>query len=225
LYLGRPLTPRDKLLPHRFEEDGIISLFKNGGWHAGGECPNCGNIGPDCFACQNCLPQGFLYMTADPFIVVVAEPHQLGVMANFVHVALTAELNPVASCAHFLLLLNMLGGRIYKTTISMQQSSTITTTTAKSWLPRSAALFGRKYLTSENYATRTFMAMTLSQKPLQPRRNSLQRLNCCTPNAMKYWNMIPNISSWIYATSSEPQHPHLCKTGSTRTNPSSWKAL
>ncbi len=47
-------------------------------------------------------------MTADPLSHVVAEPHQLGVMANFVHVALTAELNPVTSRAHFLLLLDNL---------------------------------------------------------------------------------------------------------------------
>jgi hypothetical protein len=43
-------------------------------------------------------------MTADPFIDVVANPHQLGVMAHLIHVALTTKPNPVASRAHFLLL-------------------------------------------------------------------------------------------------------------------------
>ncbi len=47
-------------------------------------------------------------MTADPLYDVATEPHQLGVMANFVHVAFTAKPNLVMSRAHFLLLLDSL---------------------------------------------------------------------------------------------------------------------
>jgi hypothetical protein len=104
--VSRLQVPHDKLLPTKFDEDGHVLFFKNGSWHTGEECPNCGNIGPACFACHNCNPLGFLYLTESLGVELISNLQQLAVMAHLVHTALAAEPNRDASSAHFLFLLD-----------------------------------------------------------------------------------------------------------------------
>jgi hypothetical protein len=43
-------------LPVRINLECDVTIWKDGMWHPGGECLNCGELGPGCYPCTQCTP-------------------------------------------------------------------------------------------------------------------------------------------------------------------------
>ena len=93
-------------LPWRLDDDGNLTIWKDGVWHPVGECIQCEELGPACFHCTKCKPPGHLYvgggMTLDDFMV---NPPKVAAMALLVHASLQDFPDPHAAHSHFLFLL------------------------------------------------------------------------------------------------------------------------
>ncbi len=93
-------------LPHRLDENEVLTIWKDGVWHPYGECCVCNYLGPWHFHCQRCAPNGCLYMKGEPWQEVDAvNPQKLATIAGMVHTTLAAEPDPEESRSHFLSLL------------------------------------------------------------------------------------------------------------------------
>jgi hypothetical protein len=96
-------------LPIRINAECDVTIRKDGMWHPGGECLNCGELGPGNYPCTQCAPDNFLYVIAghEPDGVDF-DPRKLGVVAHLVHSTLRDQPEPEAARRHFILLLESL---------------------------------------------------------------------------------------------------------------------
>jgi hypothetical protein len=96
-------------LPVRVNLECDVTIWKDGMWHPGGECLDCGELGPGYNPCTQYGPDRFLYVIADhePDGVHI-DPWKLGVLAHLVHSTLRDEPDPEAARRHFILLLESL---------------------------------------------------------------------------------------------------------------------
>lgn len=91
-------------LPSRLEDDGDMTIWKDGVWHFAGECSMCGDIGPFGVNCIRCT-FGQLYGRPDSDDPEVVNFHRLGSITNLFHTLLSSEPDYKAAHTHFLLLL------------------------------------------------------------------------------------------------------------------------
>jgi hypothetical protein len=96
-------------LPVRINAECDVTIRKDEMWHPGGECLNCGELGPQYYPCTRCAPDEFLYVIEDhrPDGVDI-DPRKLGVLAHLVHSTLRDQPEPEAARRYFILLLESL---------------------------------------------------------------------------------------------------------------------
>jgi hypothetical protein len=92
-------------LPFDVTEGGVVKFLKNGCWELGGECTNCGDLGPVYFHCIRCDTLGFLYEpeTTTLHDIVSDDPRAEGQMVHIVHSGILHQRDPAAARSQFLL--------------------------------------------------------------------------------------------------------------------------
>jgi hypothetical protein len=94
-------------LPTTVNEEGNLTLFKNGYYQTAGECINCGDLGPYYSHCIRCDSLGFLYLAKeielDRIEIINDDPRSEGRIAHIVHLDILNQPDPAAAREQFLL--------------------------------------------------------------------------------------------------------------------------
>jgi hypothetical protein len=93
-------------LPTTVDEEGNLTILKNGYYKTVGECINCRDLGPCYSHCIRCDPLGFLYLDKeielDKVEIINDDPRSEGRMAHIVHLDILHQPDPATAREQFL---------------------------------------------------------------------------------------------------------------------------
>jgi hypothetical protein len=90
-------------LPTTVDEEGNLTILKNGYYKTAGECINCGDLGPCYSHCIRCDPLGFLHLDKeielDQLEIINDDPRSEGGMAHIVYLDILHQPDPATARA------------------------------------------------------------------------------------------------------------------------------